>query len=201
MGLHRLLMTALAISVTALLVPASSPASNAGGVLSMAAARKATRSVAWEVARRNLSVNSVKLGACQRRSTERIVCEATDRGSTSTLKTTCAVRVDVTLAGNRPKGTLRGVNCDNQPFLVLRALQALEATRPVAEELGPKNVGIDIVGRVSRSEIKTMAAWIRPSISNPTAKEACALNFHVSLEPSGEVAVQLTESESFCVAL
>lgn len=197
MRLHRLLATVLAITLTALLVPASAPAADADGVLSMAAARSATRSVAWEVARRNPLVRSVKVGACRRLASDKVFCEAIDRGSSSTLKTTCKVRVRVTLEGTRPKGTLRGVHCENERLAVLRAPQALEATQPVAEDLAGRNVGVNWVGRVSRTEIKTMAGWTRPSAANPAVDEVCALYFRVTLMESGEVTVRLTES--FCV--
>lgn len=193
----RLFVIALAAVAALALLPSFSPAAEDGGVLSMAAARNEARSLAWDVARRNLSVNSVKLGQCQRRAADRIFCNAIDRGSTSAYKTTCSVWVRVTLVGERPKASLISVNCENERLPVLRAFQALEATRAVAAEQVGDVVSVGTFGRVSRTEIMTTVVWIRPAAADPTLKEPCALNLRVSLTPSEEVAVQITES--FCI--
>lgn len=189
MRLFRLFIAALAISVTALLVPASSPATEADGVLSMAAARKATRSVAWEVARRNGLVSSVKLGACQRRASDLIACQAFDRGSSSTLKTTCEVRVRATLVNSHPKGTLRAVNCDNERQAVLRVPQALEAARPVAEGLRAGEFVLSPEFRISRREIPVSAAWVPPKGTN----EICGAQLTVKLTETEATEVQVTK--------
>lgn len=191
MRLHRLLATtALAIAATVLIVPASSSAAEADGVLSMSAARQETRSIAWEVARRNALVNSVKVGACRRLASDQIFCKAIDRGSRSTFKTTCEVRVRVTLVGNRAKGTLRAVNCDNERLAVLRVPEALEAARPVAEGLRAGEFVLSAEYRISRSEIPVTAVW-------PAKGEICSANLNVELTDTGEIAVQVTKS--FCV--
>jgi hypothetical protein len=186
MRLHRLLVTVLAIATTALLVPAVSSAAVADGVLSMTAARKETRSVAWEVARRNHLVSSVKVGACQRQASDQVLCEAIDRGSSSTFRTTCEVRVRVTLVGTRPKGTLRAVNCDNERLLVLRVPEALAAARPVAEGLRNGEFALSAERRISRTEIAVMAAW-------PAKDEICGAHLNVELTEAEEIAVRVTE--------
>lgn len=197
MRLHRLLVTALAISATALLVPTSSSAANADGVLPMAAARQETRSIAWEVARRNALVDSVKVGACRRLASDQVFCKAIDRGSNSTFKTTCEVRVRVTLIGARPKGTLRGVNCDNERLLVLRVPQALEAARPVAEGLRAGEIVLSAERRISRTEMLVSAVWIPPKDADPAQDQICAAKLNTELTETGAIAVHVTES--FCV--
>lgn len=190
MRLHRLLVTALAISATVLLVPTSSPAAKADGVLSMAAARQETRSIAWEVARRNTLVSSVKVGACRRLASDQVFCKAFDRGSSSTFKTTCEVRVRVTLIGTGPKGTLRAVNCDNERLAVLRVPEALEAARPVAEGLRAGDFVLSAEYRISRSEIPVTAVW-------PAKGEICSAHLNVELTDTGEITVHVTKS--FCL--
>jgi hypothetical protein len=163
----------------------------------MAASRDLTRSVGWEVARRNPLVSSVKVGSCQRRASDRIICNATARGSSSALKTTCEVWVRVTLVDNHPKASRLGTYCDNEPLPLLRAFQALEAVRPMAMELGGNGVSVGTEGRLSRTEIRVTAAWIRPA-PEPAKKELCAIHFKASLTPAETIAVEITDS--FCVA-
>jgi len=190
----RLLLTVLALVASFSLVPSSAPAASPDGVLSMTAARLAARSLAWDVARRNPLVTSVKISTCQRRAADRIFCKAVDRGSSSALRTTCIVPIRVTLVRNRPKASSTAANCDNEPLLLLRASQALEAARPLATELGGEDVRVETFARVSRTEIAVAAGWIRPAASDITKDEICATKMLASLVEPEEIAVTITES-------
>jgi hypothetical protein len=186
----RLLIIALSVLATSCLAPSSSPAATTDGVLSMAAARHAARSVGWDVARHNPLVTSIEVGPCQRRTSDRIHCHATARGSSSTLKTTCEISVRVTLVDTRPEATHR-TNCDNEPQPILRAFQALEAVRPKAEGLGGEDVILSTYGRTSRTRIHVQAGWIQPAPESGE-DEVCAVIFEVALTPSETIVVTAT---------
>ncbi|MFL5873000.1 MAG: hypothetical protein ACJ75T_05950 [Solirubrobacterales bacterium] len=188
----RLFIIALSVLATSCLAPSLSLAATTDGVLSMAAARDAARSVGWDVARRNPLVTSVEVGPCRRRASDRIHCHTTARGSSSTLKTTCEISVRVTLADNRPEATHQ-TNCDNEPQPILRAFQALEAVRPTAEDLGGEGVILYTYGRTSRTRIHVQAGWIQPA-PEPGKDEVCSVIFEVALTSSETIVVKATDS-------
>jgi len=82
--------------------------------LTMAAARQAARPVARDFARRNPKVNSVSLSGCERLGERRIDCHAIARGSTSTSKTTCRLRIAVRAVNQHPKARLAASSCQTR---------------------------------------------------------------------------------------
>jgi hypothetical protein len=176
---------------------ASAAQSKPSARLSMTAARNVTRAIAWEVARRNGSVNSVKVGACRRLTADRITCAAIDRGSTSVLETTCRLRVQVRFERGGPTGSLTGVNCENQRRALLRAEAAAAAIRQWAgQEIPDKEAEVGLQGRRSFVEFAGIAAWYLPSAANPT--EVCFIELKAILKGSGEI--EVTPGKSGCAS-
>jgi hypothetical protein len=184
-----LALAASALSVAALSAPAAI-ARVAAPPLSKVRARSAARSVAWEVARRNPSVNSVKIEGCERRERDRFLCTAVDRGATSELRTTCEVRIAVRLRADRPEASLRGVSCQNERLLLLRAPQALAAILPEAEALGGPEARIVFIGRQERAVIAASVGW---TVKPPTAsaEELCVAKILARLLATGDIEVQV----------
>jgi hypothetical protein len=198
MKINRASLPVLSIVVAfAALAPAPAFAKDAGGTLTMAAAHDAARPLAWKVVRRNPSVNSVKVQGCHRRTDDRAVCQAVARGSSSELKTSCSIWVRVQLVHGRPKASLKEVSCANERFALLRAARALAAMRPVAEEIGGKDVLFSTAGRRSRVEILALASWLRPSADDPAVDEICSAVLQARLLDTGEVTVTVGEIHCF----
>jgi hypothetical protein len=153
---------------------------------SMNEARDAARSVGWEVARRNQSVQSVKVGSCKRRAGARVHCLVFARGSTSVMKTTCRIGVNVTMLNEVARGTLWQVKCRNERLSLLRAADALAAMQLRAQELsGGKEVLTDLLGRGSRTLLFGIVQWSpRGSIHEP-AGELCVAHLRATLADDG----------------
>jgi len=173
-------LIAMAIGLLAMTPPAfAGPA--ASEQLSMPAARDAARAVAWDFARGNPSVNSVKIRSCHREATRRIQCLAVSRGSTSTLSTTCQVWIRVGVAEGRPKASRKRVSCENLRRPLLRASRAASAMRPEGERIGGPEAMFSILGRTSRVGFAGMAAWIRPFPGDPSEIEICKVDMTATL--------------------
>jgi hypothetical protein len=186
---------ALPLLLAALLV---FPGSAAGavrkeGTLSAAAARSAARATAWDVARRNPLVNSVKLQGCDRRAADRLVCLAIERGSTSTLATTCRVWIRAEGANAKPKVKLNLISCKNHRVPLLRAAEAEAAMLAEVQRMGgPEDLSFGILERLSRVEIAGMGAWTRPSAADPTRTEVCRVELRAALADT-EVQVRISQ--------
>ena len=74
--------------------------------LSLQAARKFTR--------RNQSVTTTRLGACQRHGERRVVCLAIAEGETAHSHTTCHLRITVRAVDQHPKATLSHTQCSTR---------------------------------------------------------------------------------------
>lgn len=198
MKMRRPLLLLLSIAMTfAVLAPSPAYAENAGDILTMAAAHDAARPVAWEVVRRNGSVNSLKIQGCHRRADNRAICLAVAGGSSSVLKTSCSIWVGVHLAHGRPEASLKKINCENERLALLRAADAWAAIRPVAESLGGPEVLIGFLGRQGRVEIDAVAGWFRPTAADPARKELCSARLQARLIDTGEVTVSAGATRCF----
>jgi hypothetical protein len=159
----RSLLLSLAFALMlATSLPSTASGQDAGSFLSNAAARMAARPVAWDVARRNATVNSVKLHGCDRRAADRFVCLAFDRGSTSALATTCRVWVRVEGTDAKPKATLNLISCKNHRFALLKAAEAEAAMLARSKEIFGEEVKLIFLARMSRSEIVGSVGAFRP---------------------------------------
>jgi len=155
----------------AVLVPSAASGQAPSRSLSKAEAREAAIPVAWEIARRNSLVDSVKLHGCDRRAADRFVCLAFDRGSSSTLATTCRVWVRVEGTGAKPKATVNLVSCKNHRLALLRAAEAEAAMLPEAQRIGGPQVLFGGVMRRSRVEFVGTGGWTQPAAADPAKKE------------------------------
>lgn len=173
----------LALLIAALFALGPAPGALAKeATLSLSAARSAARGTAWEVARRNPSLNSVKLGGCNRRAPDRLVCLALDHGSTSTLATTCRVWIRVEGTDQKPKATVSFISCKNHRWALLRAADAEAAILAEAQRIGgPVDIQFGILGRLSRVEIAGTAGWERPNAADPAKAELCLLELRAVL--------------------
>jgi hypothetical protein len=182
MKLHRslLILSALVLMLAALAPPVAS-GQNAGRLLSNAAARKAALPVAWDVARRNPAVNSVKLHGCDRRAANRFVCLAFDRGSTSTTATTCRVWIRIEGTDARSTATQSLIDCKNHRFALLRAVEAAAAMHAEAQKLGGPEALFSMNGRLSRVELAGDGGWLRPARADPTKHELCVVELRATL--------------------
>jgi hypothetical protein len=178
------------VALLALLGPAAG-ALGKGETLSAATARSATRGAAWEVARRNSLVNSVKLGGCNRRAPDRFVCLAYDRGSTSRLATTCRVWVRVEGGDPKPKATVNLISCKNHRLALLKAAEAEAAMLTRGKEILGEEVKLIFLGRMSRTEIVGSVGSFRPANSAP--QEICSAKLRAILIGK-EVQVQTDSS-------
>jgi hypothetical protein len=184
---------AFALSTGAILgIGATAVAQTHGDHLSMASARRSARATAWDVARRNRAVNSVKLSSCSRRAVDRVDCLALDRGSTSTLKTTCSVRVSVRAVGGRPKALLDHVSCENQRLALLRNTEAREAILALGREIAGQEVVLASVARTSRVEFAGNVAWT-PGSASLGPRELCVVYLRAALVGE-DVQVQASDS-------
>jgi hypothetical protein len=182
MKTSRFLLIPLAfLLMLAALAPSAASGQEAKPWLSNAAARKAALPVAWEVARQNHSVNSVKLHGCDRRAADRFVCLAFDRGSNSERATTCRVWVRVEGTDAKSKANLTLIDCKNHRFALLRAAEAEAAMLAEAQRIGGPEVIFSMYGRLSRVELTGSAGWLRQASTNPTKKETCGVNLNATL--------------------
>jgi hypothetical protein len=193
MKTRRFLSNSLAFALTlAFLLPSGASGQEAKPWLSSAGAREAALPVAWEVARRNQTVNSVKLHGCDRRAADRFVCLAFDRGSTSELATTCRVWVRVEGTDTTSKATLTLIDCKNHRFALLRAAEAEAAMLAEAQRIGGPEVRLSMLGRQSRVETEGEGFWLRPASSDPTKKELCEVALTATLV-GDQVQVRVTQ--------
>jgi hypothetical protein len=195
-------MKILAVFPAALLAFAllSSSASADRLLPSLNEARAAARSVGWEVARRNQSVQSVKVGSCERKAGARRHCLVFARGSTSVMKTTCRIGVNVTMLNEVARGTLWQVKCRNQRVAMLRAPDALAAMQLRAQELSAgKEARAAISARASRTMLFGSAGWSPlGSIYDPQG-ELCAATLRAILMDDGAIRVSVDAVQ--CTAL
>lgn len=189
-------MKILAASLPALLSLALLPGPAGADPVSpsMSTAHNAARAVGWEVARRNDLVQSVKVAGCRKKRGGVFHCLVLDRGSTSNLKTTCRVSVRVEAIDGRARGTLRGVSCDNERLLLLKALDAEAAMQSKVQELAdhPELLGI-MLARMGRVEIIGNANW---SVATPQEPEGelCSARLRASLMDDGAIQVDVEQS-------
>lgn len=163
----------------------------------MSAARDAARTIGWDVARRNHLVQSVKVDNCKATAQGRMHCLVLDRGSTSIRKTTCRVSVRVEIVAGQTKGSLRGVSCQNERLLLLRASDAEAAMQLRAQELsGHKESTISIFARLSRLELLGAAAWSPQGSLQKAEDELCSAKLRATMTANG--VIQVITEESGC---
>jgi hypothetical protein len=165
--------------------------------LSNAAARKAAVPAAWDVARENPSVNSVKLRRCARQAADRFVCLAVDRGSSSQLATTCRVWIRVAGTDASPNATVRLIKCKNHRYALLKAADAETALLAEAQTFGGSEVTVAIIARFNRLELAALAGWTRPAIADPRRKEFCGADLRATLV-GDQIEVRVTRGP-FCL--
>jgi hypothetical protein len=184
----------LTLLIAALLVPGSAAgAVEKEGTLSTAGAQSAARATAWDVARRNPWVNSVKFQGCDRRTGDRLVCLAMERGSTSTLATTCRVWIRVEGTDAKPMVKLNLVSCKNRRLALLRAAEAEAAMLAELQKIGdPEDLSLSIFARLSRVELAGLGTWTRPVAGDPTRTEGCGIGLRAALA-DGEVQIHVSQ--------
>lgn len=178
---RSLLLLLTFVLVLAALLPPTASGQDAGRFLSNAAARRAALPVAWDVARRNATVNSVKLHGCDRRAADRFVCLAFDRGSNSVLATTCRVWVRVQGTNAKSNATLSLISCKNHRFALLKADEAEAAMLTEAQKIGGPETRFSMDGRLSRVELAGTGVWIRPAAADPVKQELCFVGLRATL--------------------
>lgn len=82
--------------------------------LKMATARHLSLQAARGFTRRNPSVTTTRLGACQRHGERRVVCLAIAEGETARSHTTCHLRIVVRAVDRHPKATLANTRCSTR---------------------------------------------------------------------------------------
>lgn len=157
-------------------------------------AHSKARQLAWEVARRDSRLSSVKIEGCRNHGANRFTCMAIERGSTSARLTTCRTRIRVGLAHGVPKASVIASRCQTERRLVFRSAAALAAVRPVVEEMASGTWGIQPMRRISLVELEFNVQWHVMRGDTPPIWEVCSANLRARLVSKHQVEVDVVSS-------
>jgi hypothetical protein len=154
--------------------------------LDKGAARHAARVVARRFAHRNPDVTTAAVGVCRRLGERRVDCLAVDRGSTSTSRTTCRLRIAVRARDRHPSPRLASSRCETESSLFLSAARAKQAMLAAANPIAGRGAAF-YQTRINALEFEGVSGWRQ---MGPVGIETCTLELLAELLPSNRVRVE-----------
>jgi hypothetical protein len=186
----RFVAPAVVAALTGLLMVAPLPSQAAApnpssDSLAKADARRAASKVAREFARANDSVNSATVSGCRRRAADHVDCLAVGRGSTTTTKTVCRLRIAVQATSGNPRAEVLSSKCQTQSRFELTEAEALVALLGKMKELVDQPIQISALERASQTSFRARANWTRPGARGETS--TCTALLTVTLQSPGVI--------------
>ncbi len=152
--------------------------------LNKAVARSAALSKVRGFNARNRLISLVSFEGCHRTSRSKVHCTFHGRGQTSSLRSSCEIRVVVTGEGSHAHAKLRAT-CRSERLLYLTFARAIPAIRAAGEELARRGVAITFAERESDLEIEAIVEWGQTK----KGKEECEARFVARLNSADEMLI------------